>query len=192
MKSIFFSDEERNQTVRNLIVARYNHQAKISNYTRLVPYLNEGRIEILCDLKKSVKNRVFDSRGHLTTVKDFFDASDAETYFEWLVSVVTHSKEDVSEDIVKKANNQLFRFIDVLGDDLHMEKNVQLLAPYDWQKLFMSFKKQLTEMQNIIDKGDKEIIEVLKQLLNFMKKNTKLLDSLQRENERVFGQDNPS
>jgi hypothetical protein len=42
-------------------------------------------------------------------------------------------------------------------------------------------------MRNIIDKGDKDILEVLKSLLEMTKKNIKLLNAFQKENERVFG-----
>lgn len=186
----FLSDEERAQTVRNLVVARYHHQAKITRHDRLVPYLNEGRIKILCDLKKSGRYPIHDTSEFIRDYKQFFEAKDAETYFEWLIATVTGSKENVSEDIVKQADDQLFHFIDVLGGSIHYEKNVQLLAPYDWQALFSSFDKRLAEMRNIIDKGDKDIVEVLKPILEMMKRNTKLLDALQKENEKIFGKGN--
>lgn len=190
MKPIF-SDEERVQAVRNLVVARYHKQAKINSYERLVHYLNESRITILYDLKKSGGYPIRGSYGLTGEYKHLFDERDAKTYFEWLVATVTGSKVNLPE-IVQEANNQLFQFIDILGDDIYMEKIVRLVTPYDWQALFTSFDKRLADMQNIIDKGDKDIVEVLKPILELMKKNTKLLDALQKENERIFGEGNPS
>jgi hypothetical protein len=105
--------------------------------------------------------------------------------------VVTGSKgKDVSKNLIKQANDQLFQFIDVLGDSIQMEKTVELLTRYDWQELFRSMNAKLTSMQNIIDEGDRDIVEVLKPLLEMMKRNTRLLNALQKENERVFGKSN--
>lgn len=186
MKPIF-SDEERAQAVKNFIVARYHKQAKITDFNALVSYLNDGGIKVLCGLQKSGKTPVHgDAVGYVTTMRSVFTEGDAKVYFEWLVSAASGGRE-VPEDIVKQANNQLFQIIHILGDQIHMEKSVQLLYPYDWKDLFSSFDQRLTEMRKMIDKGDKDIIDVLKPILEFMKRNTKLLDALQKENERIFG-----
>ena len=181
-----FSDEERRQTVRNLIVARYHNQAQISSFDRLVHYLNENRVEVLCGLEKSGEKPVFDKHDYLIRHDPIYDETDAETYFEWLVAVVTGA-EKTQENIVEQANDQLFQFIHVLGDDIEIDKGVQLLAPYDWQKLFFSFDERLTEMQRIIDRGDKEITEVLKSILQMVRKNVAFLDILCKESEELFG-----
>lgn len=182
-----FSNEERCQAVKNFIVARYHNQAKITSFSPLVPYLNESRVIILCKLKKSRQgNAIRDAFGNFKGYERFYTETDSETYFEWLVAVVTGA-ENVQEAIVKQANDQLFQFIHVLGDNIQKEKNVQLLAPYDWQKLFMSFDERLTDMQRIIDKGDKDIAEVLKSILQMIKKNITLLEILCKESEELFG-----
>jgi hypothetical protein len=172
-----FSDDERIKAVKNFVVARYQGLAKIISFMTIVPYLNENRIEMLKPLRKS-------GLGAME-----YASADAQEYFEWLVAVVTGA-EDASQDIVKQANDQLFQFIYVMRDSIQMDRNVQLLTPYNWQALFTSFDERLTDMQRIIDRGDKDIVEVLKPILEMMKRNTKLLDALQKGNERVFGKGN--
>jgi len=176
-----FSDDERTKAVKNFIVARYQGLAKIRDFQSMVPYLQNGRIIILCNLPKT---------GEYGSSR-FYTSSDAERYFEWLVAVVTGAQASL-EELVKQANDQLFQFINVLRDYIEMERNVQLVTPYDWQALFTSFDERLTEMQGIIDRGDKAITEVLNVLLQFVKKNTKLLDILYKENEKIFGKGKPS
>lgn len=185
MKPIF-SDENRAEAVKTFIIARINKQAKITSYSRLVPYLEKGGIGLLFKLEMSGRKSIPDAYGNIREWSHFFDESDAERYFEWLVATISGTKES-SDEIMKKANDQLFRILDILGDHIQFTKAVQLVAPYDWQALFTSFDERLTEMKNIIDQGDKSIIDVLNPILEFMKKNTKLLESLQKENEELFG-----
>jgi hypothetical protein len=183
-----FSNEERIQAVKNFVVARYNHQAKISSFERIAPYLNEGRIELLCELKWSgYGESIYDASGNFRGHKRIFDKDDAKTYFEWLIAVVTGA-ENVTENTVKHANDQLFQFIHVLGDSVYMEKNVQLVSPYDWQELFSSFDKRLAEMENTIDKADKDIVATLKLILEWMRKYDPLLSTLDKENKKLFGE----
>jgi hypothetical protein len=183
------SDEERKQAVRNFLAALRQKRAKINSYFALIPYLNEGRIKILCELKKSGKEPVIDIRGNIIRYQrtNLYTGDDAKDYFEWLVAVVDGSQ-DATEDIVKQANDQLFRFLHVMGDDIEMDKNVQLIAPYDWQNLFLSFDKELTEIKNIVDRHDKDILDILKSILEFLKKNKTLLETLQKDYEGVFRQ----
>jgi hypothetical protein len=168
-------------------VARYQKRAKIISYGNLVPYLNEDKIKILCDLKKSGRTPVSQSSYGETNYRSVFSESDAETYFEWLIATVTGSKEDASENLIKQANDQLFQFIDILGDKLFIERTVRLLDQYDWGWLFASFDKRLAEMRNIIDKGDKDITETLSNILMWMKKYDPILDTMDKEYKKMFG-----
>lgn len=119
-----FSDDERTQAVRNFVVARYHKLAKINSFMSIVPYLNEKRIKLLCPLEKSeTKITSRDSSGLFEVAEDVYGERDAETYFNWLVAVVTGA-ESATEDIVKQANDQLFQFINLLGRSITMEKNV--------------------------------------------------------------------
>jgi len=172
-----FSDDERIRAVKNFIVARYQGLADINSFNAIVPYLREHRIKIL---HPSIAKKYALSGA-------FSPISDAEEYFEWLVAVVTGA-ESVSEDIVKQANDQLFQFIHVMRDSIRMDRKVQLVAPYDWQALFTSFDERLTDMQRIIDRGDKDIAETLSKILQWMKKYNPLLDTLDKENKKLFGE----
>lgn len=89
----------------------------------------------------------------------------------------------------KLANNQLFRFIDVLGGNLQRDKNIHLIEPYDWQKLFTSFDKKLMQIQNTIDKHDKEIINLLEKMGPFIEKISILLEIFEKEYEIFYGKE---
>jgi len=71
--------------------------------------------------------------------------------------------------------------------NVEIDSKIQMIEPYDWQNLFSSFNERLTDMQRIIDKGDKDIIEVLKSLLQLIKENKTLLKKLSRDSEKPFG-----
>lgn len=193
MKPIF-SDEERVQAVRNYLVACHRKKARIVSYNVIKDYLTSSRVKILSKLIPSGRNEIADRYGYGTgQYKIFYTDKDAQVYYEWLISVVNGTmQEGITEDIIKQANNQLFHFIHIMQNSgsIQVDQNVEMIAPYDWQNLFTSFDERLTDMQRIIDRGDKSIIEVLKPLLELMKKNTKLLDTLRRENERIFGESN--
>ena len=185
-----FSDEERRQTVKNLIIARYNNQAKIRSFDRLTPYLNGNRVKILCKLEKSGDDADYDSYGHAIKHNYYYTEDDVETYFEWLVAVITGA-EKVEDTIVNQANDQLFQFIHVLGADIQMDGNAHLLAPYDWQQLFLSFHKELIDIKTTVDHHDKEISDILKSVLEYLKTNKNLLEALQKEYEGIFPKGEP-
>lgn len=181
-----FSYEERKQAVRNFIVACYHNQVRIKTYHRLAGFLSGDRIKLLCPLDKSGKQNHVDAYGRVTRTDRWYTDEDTEKYFEWLVAVVNET-EDVKNDVVKQAYDQLFRFLYVMRDDMERDKNVQLVAPYNWQNLFISFNERLTDMQRIIDRGDKDTVEVLKSLLQLVKENKKLLKTLCIDSEELFG-----
>lgn len=182
-----FSDDERIKTVKNFVVARYQGLVKISSFNAMIPYLTEKRIKILCTLPQTGSSSYVDISGKIHQQEEnCYREEDAEKYFEWLVAVVT-GVANVSEDIVKKANDQLFQFIHVMRDNIHTDKNVQLVTPYDWQALFTSFDERLTDIQRIIDKSDKDTVETLKSILQWMKKYNPILDALDKENQELFG-----
>ena len=185
------SFEEKKQAVRNFIVASYHNQIRIKTYHRLAKFLTDGRIKLLRSLKMSGKETIYsDYRTSVIRVDQWYTDDDAERYFEWLVAVINET-EDVEEGVVKQAYNQLFRFLYVMRDDMERTKNVPLIAPYDWQDLFTSFDERLTNIQRIIDRGNKDTIEVLKSLLELMKKNKALLKTLCRDSEELFGKVKP-
>jgi hypothetical protein len=115
-----------------------------------------------------------------------FNEDDAKTYFEWLMATVTGSKSNTPQ-IVQEANNQLFQFIDVLGDAIEMEKTMQLVTPYDWEALFTSFGERLTEMQKIIIKGENDVAETLSKILLWIEKYSPTLDAIEDERQKLLG-----
>jgi hypothetical protein len=173
---------KRQQTVRNFIIACLNNQARIKSFETLTSFLNNDRINLIFKLKQSGKH----TDGYGRILETFYTNADAEMYFEWLVAVVNET-EEATDDLRKKATDQLFRFLYLMRDDIERSKNYQVIEPYDWQRLFMSFDERLTDMQRIIDKGDKDTIAVLKSLLPMVEKNVEMLKKLCEIDERIFG-----
>jgi hypothetical protein len=178
------SYEERKQAVRNFSASSYDNQVHIKSYHKLALFLDDQRIIPLCKLMKSEKESTVSDYGVLT--EHHYTDADAEKYFEWLVAVVNET-EKVTDSVKKQAHDQLFRILYVMKEDIERDKNLQLIAPYNWQNLFMSFDDRLTEIQRIIDKGDKDTIEVLKSLLQLVTENKKLLKTLYKDSEKIFG-----
>ena len=185
-----FSDEQRIQAVRNFLVACQQKKARIINYGDIRSDLNSERVEILRKLAKSGKDEILVSGlYHTGQYNTFYTTGDAQVYYEWLISVVSGTRQGIADEVIKKAIDQLFHFIQIMqnSNTIEIEKNVQLIAPYDWQKLFTSFDERLTDMQRIIDKSDKDTIEILKTLLQYMKENKTLLKTLCADSEELFG-----
>lgn len=180
------SDEQRSTTVMDFITYYINGKVKITDYIPLTWYLNDKDIKMLANMKPTGVETNIVGGHYIKTSTGLYTENDAKKYFDWLMSVVAGSIK-ASEEITNEASDQLFSLLFMMRDKIQITKETQLLAPYDWQALFTSFDKRLTDMRNIIDKGDKDIIEVLKPILEMMKRNTKLLDALQKENEKVFG-----
>jgi hypothetical protein len=177
-----FSEEEKTQAVRTFLIALQQKKAKITSYLDIRDRIDSGRVSVLCHLNKG---------GHdAYGLNPYYTNGDAQVYFEWLVSAVSGTLPDaIGDDLIKRANDQLFRFIEVMqqSGNVEIDSKIQMIEPYDWQNLFSSFDERLTNMQRIIDKGDKDIIEVLKPLLQLMKENKTLLKKLLRESEKPFG-----
>lgn len=179
------SDEERIQTVRNFLVARFQKRATIISYKALVPFLTEKRIKILCKLEMSGLDVKRDYYGNVQSRRQYYIEDDAAKYFEWLVAVV-NGTEDATETLVKQANDQLFRLIHVMNEDIEQDEDVQLIAPYDWQKLFLSFDKKLIDVKNTIDRRDKDIVDILKSISTLLKEYKIFFKTLQKDYERYF------
>jgi hypothetical protein len=145
---------------------------------------------MLCKLAPSGRDSILDSMSFKTgRYEIYYTDGDAQTYWEWLVSVVNGTMhEDLTGDIIKQANDQLFHFIHIMqnSDAIKIDQNVQMIAPYDWQNLFLSFDKELVEIRNTVDRHDKEIVNILKSVLESLKKNKELLQTLQKEYEEYF------
>jgi hypothetical protein len=190
-----FSDDERAQANRNFIIAHYHHKTNISDFWILEDYLEKGMIKPLYELQKSGRGDPIygDNTYGYKTIKGYasvYSPSDAETYFKWLISIVSGAK-PASEQIINEANNQLFDILHIMESKISIDKSVQLIPPYDWQKLFRDFGKRLDEVQMAIDRSDTAIIEVLKPLLQYVKENKALLDTFCRDSQELLGRGKP-
>ena len=176
-----FSEEEKNQAVRIFLIALQHKKARITSYDDIRIHLNSERVNILCKLNKSYKTDTYDFQTSKYVY--IYDNTDAKTYFEWLISAVSETLPDViGDDVRKYANDQLFRFIQIMQQSANVEidPKIQMIEPYDWQNLFSSFDERLTDMQKIMDKGNRDITEVLKSLKLFLTENKHLLKQIKR------------
>jgi len=181
---LLFSDEERTQTVRNWLIACQNKRGEIINYKEITECLNSERVKTLCRLPKSSSQQI-----GLSQYRSVYTNGDAKFYYDWLVGVVSGTEhEGITEEIIKQANDQLFFFIHIMqnANDIKMDKNVELIVPYDWQKLFLSFDRKLIDIKDVVNHHDQDVLNVLKSILELLKKNKILLDTLQKEYESYF------
>ena len=186
-----FSEEEKKQAVRTFLIALRHRRAKITSYIDIKDRLNSGRMNILCKLDKSGQDKLIDKYS-LQSVKvgdPYYAPNDAKVYFEWLDSAVSGTLSDsIGDDLIKAANDQLFNFIQVMqqSGNVEIDSKIQMIEPYDWQKIFTSFDERLTDIQKIIDKGNKDITEVLKDLKLYLRENKTLLKQIKAESETFY------
>jgi hypothetical protein len=175
MKPIY-TDEDRAQAVRNFIAARYQGLAKIRDYSPVTSYMKEKRIKLLYEVAASgIK---VDS--HYNAIGKFFIDSDAEKYFEWLVSVVTGA-ENVSEGVIKQAIDQLFIFILTMRDGIDIDKRVKLVEAYDWEQKLDLIAKVLLEFRESTEKRDQKITDILRLIFDWMKQYRLVLDEVKKD-----------
>jgi hypothetical protein len=171
-----YSDEDRSKAVRNFIVARYEGLAKIASFGSIVPYLNEKRVKLLCKLEQSGEN----------LGNKFYIEDDAETYFEWLTSVVTGA-ESASEDIIKQANDQLFIFILALRNDTGIDEHVKLVEPYNWERQLTYIANSIADSQKATEKRDEQITTILERIFQWMKEYRPTLDEVKKDYNDKLG-----
>ena len=187
MKPIF-SEEEKIQAVRTFLIALQHNKVKINSYRDVTYRLNSGEIRILTEISKSGLESIRVPYRGVESVSCYSDA-DARLYFEWLVSAVSGTLPiSIIDALIKSANDQLFRLIQVMqqSNSVLVDSKIQMIEPYDWQVLFTSFDERLMEMQRIIDKRDKDIMEFLQTMLPLVKENTKLLKILEEEYNELY------
>lgn len=179
------NDAERKQAVRNFIVASYQNQVHIKTYHRLAMFLSEDRIKLLRPLEMDGRRKVENEYGKIIKIEKWYTDENAERYFEWLVAVI-NGTEKVGDDIRKQAYDQLFRFLYVMRDDMQRDKEVQLVAPYDWQNLFHAFDMELVDIKRTLEHRDKEIVNILQLVFRLLEQNKKLLETMQKDSEKYF------
>jgi len=166
-----YSDKDKATAVRNFIYARSNGQAEISDFSEIADYMEKGWVTLLHPISKSGKYETY------TTTEWYYNQKDAETYFEWLISVVAGTEDKtVSEEVFKKAVNQLFMFL--FGISGTLASKVELLTPY-------SLDEQLIEFDKKVDRMNEQIVEALERIMAWQQKYQPYLDRLAKEQESI-------
>lgn len=174
-----YSLEDKKRAIRKFIFAKSKKLAKIINYNPIRECLEEERINPLFNIKKSGKKYAssWDTNPSL-----YYTVDDAQTYFQWLISVVTESVE-VSEGTIKKAINQLFIFLFILDGTLDVHQQTALLTPYSLDEELEKLCNRISNFENKLKRMDVEIIDVLNKIMKWQQKYQSYLDRMKREQD---------
>lgn len=184
------SDRERCTAIRKFIVARYNQELKIEDFTPIANYLNGGDVKFLYRIDPSG----FKTVQKYGTYGDFIEKpngkytpKDAERYFDWLTSVALGSLKQTSQEVVDDAVDQLAFFILILGENVKHKKHVELLPPYDWQSLLLSFDDRITDLKRSIDLRDAKLTHIMEQVRDWIKEYRQVLDEVKKDYHHKLG-----
>jgi len=176
--SPLYSDKDKAEAIEKFIYARSKKLATINNYTPITNCIAEGRIKLLLSLEKSGSSLA--GRYPYEKMIFHYTDSDARIYVEQLISIVSGTEEDaVSEEIFKKAVNQLFMFIFGLTGTL--QSSVELLAPYSLDKRLVIFQEQISVVEKRVDHMDEQIMDTLEKILKWQKEYQPDLDDMKKE-----------
>jgi hypothetical protein len=190
-----YTDEQKKAVIARFIYERGNENATIYNYSPITECMNKKRIALLCALNKSGSK--YDSFHNVIL---FYTDDDAQTYVEWLISAVSGTiEESITENMFKRAVNQLFMFLFNLSGTLHSE--VDLLTPcqvndelearlkgYDTQlaslELHMNVaREKIKQDETRVDHMNDKIITALDTIQKWQQVYQPYLDDLKNERE---------
>jgi len=177
-----YSDYDKRVAIRNFVFARSKKLAQIKSYYKIRDYLEEGRINILCELKKSGKNKR-DTYPY-NIISRFYTVEDAQVYFEWLISVANGTRK-VTDDLFTKTINQLFMFIFGL-DNLDANPKVTLLEPYSLDEEFTNIDEKISKVQNKVNLMDKNILDALQKILDWKQHYEPYLERIKKDQDSFF------
>jgi len=180
MESIL-SNQDRSVAVRNFMHAKFQGNVKITSFSPLTEHIEKKRVELLYELEKSGKKY---AEYTSYVIGYYYTNEDAETYFDWLIAVITGVKK-VSKDVIGKAIDQLFFFIYLLRDDMVFKQHIELVMPYEWEDKLSTFEKKLTNIHNRLDKRDKDITDILGKINNWMQYYGAVLDEIKKEQKQL-------
>lgn len=195
--SPLYTDDQKKAVVARFIYERGNKKADIVDYAPIKDCITEKRITLLYALAKSGSQ--FDS---LHNIIRFYTNGDAQTYVEWLISAISGTLEEpVTEDVFKKAVNQLFMFLFNLSGTL--QSNVDLFVPCrvndELEEKLKGYDKSLSSLDlhmNIarerikqtearVDRMNEQIIDALEKIGKWQKEYQPYLDDLKTEQEKI-------
>ena len=176
-----YSDKDKTTAIRKFIFARSKNFARIDSFTGIKECIAEGRIKLLQPLKMS--GSYSESSYPYKTVY-YYTEGDAQTYFEWLISVVAGT-EDVSvpEEVFKKALNQLFMFIFGISGTLHSQ--VELLTPYSLDEHLADFKEKISLVEKKVDRINEQIVNTLEKIIDWQQKYQPYLNKLVKDQDSM-------
>ena len=171
-----FSYEDRLEIVTTFYHAYLQGKARINSWDAVKSYINANRVKLL--LKMSPNEAVglykdWDIYGGWVTKPTSlqYSANQAKRYFLYLIDVISGA-EKTSEDTIKEAVDQLFKFINASRDSIVMQ--VELMTPHNWED-------KLADLQETMDKRNEKIMDVLEKIGNWQKKYQPYLDEVRRE-----------
>jgi hypothetical protein len=83
-----YSEEDRHKIVVNFISLRGQGRIPIIDFSPLTRYLSDNRIKLLHNLQPTGRQSYID-RNYEAKFVVYYTATDAEEYFNWLISIIT-------------------------------------------------------------------------------------------------------
>jgi hypothetical protein len=174
-----YSDKEKEIAIRKFIYAQSNKQAGIADFSPITDCIANKRVTLLYNLPKTDSI----TGSHYPYTKTYYYGDyDAQTYFGWLLSAVSGTGDNpVTEEVFKKAINQLFMFIFGLPGTL--VSKVDLLEPYSIDKELIEFRQTIGLLDNKVDRMNDKIVKALERIQQWQKMYQSHLDELKQEHE---------
>jgi hypothetical protein len=176
----FYSDSDKVKAVEKFIYARSIRKAFISTYKPIKECLVDGRIKTLTATTKSGQH----TESTYPYKKSFYYTDgDAQSYFERLVAIVSGTEEEaVSEELFKKAVNQLFMFIFGLSGTL--QSTVDLLESLSLDEK-TKLENQIVLVDKKVDHIDEQIVTALETIIRWQQKYQPYLNKLAKDQQNL-------
>ncbi len=173
-----YSDTDKAVAIRKFMYARSMGQSGINSYEGIQQSIAAERIELLHAVPKSGSYQA----NYSSKTTYYYTEGDAQVYFEWLMSAVAGT-EEVSEEVSKKAINQIFKFLFTVAGTLSNRAQTELLTPYSLDEEIKEVTQKISEVEKKVDYMNGKILDALERIGNWQKTYQSCLDELKREHQ---------
>jgi len=172
-----FSDQQRRETVLNFISARLRGSVRIKSFSKMIQYLKSSPVRALQPFEK------INAKGA------FIGENEAESYFDFLVAVVTGAVTGVQKTVtgilfptstmIQEAIDQLFAFILAMRED--MEIREEFFVVPSWEHYLASIENKLSQLDKKLENRDEKITKILTQIYEWMRRYQRVLDEAEKD-----------
>ena len=186
-----YSEKDKQKIVINFISLRGQGKVHILDFKPLVRYLKNKRIRFLHKIEPTgvvtypanQPNLSFNPKIAYTT-KYFFNESDAEEYFNWLISIIAGAEpEPSSEETVEEAYNQIFLFIFALRDKMDVNIDSFLKVRFEWENWVSTFDEEVVDIKRKMDTRNERVMDILEKIRNWQEVYQPYLDRIKADQD---------